>query len=175
MTLPVPTIERRVERTEPDASRERHEKAHRDRSVGLRPLGDGMTRMTPDITASDAAAMMHKLTGAAHQLPADDGRTIDQARADLFVDTLLDRRAGAPGYRAVIGITVPLSLMGPQDRGPPGAATTLARRLRMHHPNLAHLHTTSRPTADRRLGPHHPRAGGWGDPSRVCRCEPAVA
>jgi hypothetical protein len=109
-------LERWVERTEADASRERHEKAHRDRSVGLRPLGDGMTRVTADISSSDAAAIRQKLTGAAHQLPADDDRTIDQARADLFVDALLDRREGGLGYRAVIGITVPLSsLMGFSD------------------------------------------------------------
>ncbi|MCW2839560.1 MAG: hypothetical protein JWR55_1043 [Aeromicrobium sp.] len=37
-------LERWVERTEAGAARERHERAHADRAVGLRPLGDGMTR-----------------------------------------------------------------------------------------------------------------------------------
>lgn len=105
-----------VERTEAAESRRRHEIARRDRKVALRPLGDGMTRLTADITSTDAAAVMQRLSGAAHKLPAGDERTIDQARADLLVDTLLDRHEGGLGYRAVIGITVPLSsLMGFSD------------------------------------------------------------
>ncbi|UUP12344.1 13E12 repeat family protein [Aeromicrobium wangtongii] len=109
-------LDRWVGRTEAEESRRRHEIAHRDRKVGLRPLGDGMTRMTAEITSADAAAIMQRLSGAAHQLPATDDRTIDQARADLLVDTLLDRREGGLGYRAVVGITVPLSsLMGFSD------------------------------------------------------------
>jgi len=106
-------LDRWVERTEADASRERHVIAHRDRAVGLRPVGDGMTRLTATMASTDAAAIMQSLTAAAHALPADDDRTIDQARADLLTDTLLDRRDGGLGYRAVIGVTVPLSsLMG---------------------------------------------------------------
>jgi hypothetical protein len=106
-------LDRWVERTEADASRERHQIARRDRSVNLRPVSDGMTRLTANLSALEAAAIIQSLTKAAHALPGDDPRTLDQARADLFVDTLLDRRDGGLGYRAVIGITVPLSsLMG---------------------------------------------------------------
>lgn len=109
-------LDRWVERTEADASKARHIKAFADRAVGLRPLGDGMTRLTADLGAADAAAIMQSLTKTAHGLPAGDDRTIDQARADLLVDTLLGRRDGGLGYRAVIGVTVPLSsLMGFSD------------------------------------------------------------
>jgi len=120
-----------VERTEADESSRRHEIAHRDRKVTLRPLGDGMTRLTADLTSTDAAAAMQSLSKAAHQLPADDDRTIDQARADVLVDTLLDRREGGLGYRAVIGVTVPLSsLMGFSDA--PGELTDRSATIPAH-------------------------------------------
>jgi hypothetical protein len=125
-----------VERTEADAARERHRVAHADRKVALRPLGDGMTRLTADLESTDAAAIMQSLSKAAHVLPAADERTIDQARADLFADTLLDRRAngsdgGGLGYRAVIGITVPLSsLMGFSDV--PGELTDRSASIPAH-------------------------------------------
>nr|WP_254451047.1 DUF222 domain-containing protein [Aeromicrobium stalagmiti] len=109
-------LDRWVERTESGESLRRHQIAHRDRKVALKPLGDGMTRLSADLASSDAAAIMQSLSKAAHGLPADDDRTIDQARTDLLVDTLLDRREGGLGFRAIIGITVPLSsLMGFSD------------------------------------------------------------
>ena len=109
-------LDRWVERTEADASRARHELARADRAVTVRPLGDGMARLTASVSAVEAAAIVQSLTKAAHALPADDPRTIDQARADLLVDTLLGRSEGGLGFRAVIGVTVPLSsLMGFSD------------------------------------------------------------
>nr|WP_244633005.1 DUF222 domain-containing protein [Aeromicrobium sp. CFBP 8757] len=124
-------LDRWVERSEPAESARRHAIAHRDRKVALRPLGDGMTRLTADLTAGDATAIMQKLSGCAHQLPADDGRTIDQARADLLADTLLGRRGGGLGYRAVIGVTVPLSsLMGFSDA--PGELTDRSATIPAH-------------------------------------------
>lgn len=109
-------LDRWVERTEAAASRERHRIAHRDRAIGLRPLGDGMTRITTDIASTDAVAIMQSLTKSAHALPSADDRTIDQARSDIYVDILLGRREGESGYRAVVGVTVPLSsLMGFSD------------------------------------------------------------
>jgi hypothetical protein len=124
-------LDRWVERTETGAARERHQIAHRERSVGLRPLGDGMTRLTADVESTDAGAIMQALSKAAHALPAGDERTIDQARADLFVDTLLGRRDGGLGYRAVIGVTVPLSsLMGFSDA--PGELTDRSATIPAH-------------------------------------------
>ncbi|KAA1373579.1 DUF222 domain-containing protein [Aeromicrobium fastidiosum] len=124
-------LDRWVERTEATESARRHERAHADRKVSSRPLGDAMTRLTADVAATDAAAVMQSLTGAAHGLPADDGRTIDQARADLLVDTLLGREPGGLGFRAVIGITVPLSsLMGFSDV--PGELTDRSATIPAH-------------------------------------------
>lgn len=109
-------LDRWVERTEADAARQRHQIAQHDRSVRLRTLGDGMTRLTADLTATDAAAIMQRLTGTAHALPSEDPRTLDQARTDILANTLLERHDGGLGYQAVIGITVPLSsLMGFSD------------------------------------------------------------
>ena len=120
-----------VERTESTESARRHERARADRRVSLRPLGDGMTRLTAELAATDAAAIVQGLTAKAHALPADDDRTIDQARADLLVDTLLGRRAGGLGYRPVIGITVPLSsLMGFSDA--PGELTDRSSTIPAH-------------------------------------------
>ncbi|NRQ51462.1 HNH endonuclease signature motif containing protein [Aeromicrobium stalagmiti] len=124
-------LDRWVERTEAGASKERHVKAFADRAVGLRPLGDGMTRLTADLGAADAAAIMQSLTKTAHALPADDDRTIDQARTDLLADTLLGRRDGGLGYRPVIGVTVPLSsLMGFSDT--PGELTDRTATIPAH-------------------------------------------
>lgn len=131
-----------VERTEATESARRHERAHADRSVSLRPLGDGMTRLTAELAATDAAAIMQGLTAQAHALPADDGRTIDQARADLLVDTVLGRRDGGLGYRAVIGITVPLSsLMGFSDA--PGELTDRSSTIPAHIVRAAMADETS--------------------------------
>ncbi|WP_456697410.1 DUF222 domain-containing protein [Aeromicrobium sp. P5_D10] len=122
-------LDRWVERTEAQAAR--HELANADRNVALRPAGDGMSRITAVINSVDAAAIMARLTGAAHQLPAEDPRTIDQARADLLADGLLERRDGGLGYRAVIGITVPLSsLMGFSDA--PGELTDRSATIPAH-------------------------------------------
>lgn len=124
-------LDRWVERTEADASRARHERAMADRAVRSRQLGDGMTRVYADIAASHAAAVMQGLTKAAHALPKDDPRRIDQARADLFVDALVGRSPGALGYQAVIGITVPLSsLMGFSDA--PGELTDRSATIPAH-------------------------------------------
>lgn len=124
-------LDRWVERTEAAAAAARHELARTDRHVALRPAGDGMTRLTALIPSVEAAAIMQSLTGAAHQLPSADPRTIDQARADLFVDTLLGRHDGGLGYRAVIGVTVPLSsLMGFSDT--PGELTDRSATIPAH-------------------------------------------
>lgn len=120
-----------VERTESTESARRHERAYADRQVSVRPLGDGMARLSAELAATDAAAIMQGLTATAHALPADDDRTIDQARADLLVDALLDRHDGGLGYRAVIGITVPLSsLMGFSDA--PGELTDRSSTIPAH-------------------------------------------
>jgi hypothetical protein len=90
-----------------------------------------MTRLSAVMASTDAAAIMLKLSGEAHQMPADDERTIDQARTDLLVDTLLDRRDGGLGCRAVIGVTVPLSsLMGFSDT--PGELTDRSATIPAH-------------------------------------------
>ncbi|MBP2391703.1 hypothetical protein JOF40_002828 [Aeromicrobium fastidiosum] len=124
-------LDRWVERTEATESARRHERAHADRKVSSRPLGDGMTRLTADVASTDAAAVMQSLTGTAHGLPADDGRTIDQARADLMVDALLGREPGGLGYKAVIGVTVPLSsLLGFSDV--PGELTDRSATIPAH-------------------------------------------
>ena len=135
-------LDRWVERTEADAARSRHDKAFADRAVGLRPLGDGMTRLTADLASGDAAAIMQGLTAGARALPGDDGRLIDQQRADLLVEALLDRRGGGLGFRAVIGVTVPLSsLMGFSDT--PGELTDRSATIPGHIVRTAMADPTS--------------------------------
>jgi hypothetical protein len=124
-------LDRWVERTEAEAARQRHQLAMADRRVQVRPVGDGMARVSAVIGTADAAAIMQSLTKVARARAADDPRTIDQARADLLADTLLGRREGGLGYRAVIGITVPLSsLMGFSDV--PGELTDRSATIPAH-------------------------------------------
>jgi hypothetical protein len=84
---------RLVVRLEPEAFAERHRRALAERRVTVVQGADGMGYVTGEVSAADAAAIDGMLAAAARDLGADDPRTEQQRRADLFADLLLGRLA----------------------------------------------------------------------------------
>jgi hypothetical protein len=82
---------RLVVQLEPLAFEERPGRALADRRVAVVQGADGMGYVTGEVSAADAAAIDGMLAAAARSLGADDPRTEQQRRADLFADLLLGR------------------------------------------------------------------------------------
>jgi hypothetical protein len=78
-------------RLEPLAFAERHRRALADRRVSVVQGVDGIGYVTGEVSAADAAAIDGMLAGLARSLGAEDPRTDQQRRADLFADLLLGR------------------------------------------------------------------------------------
>jgi hypothetical protein len=80
---------RAVLRLDPAGAQQRHEKRRQERRVELNPLEDAMAELTAILPAPDATAIYQRLNDFAQATPPDDGRTMDQRRADTFTDLLL--------------------------------------------------------------------------------------
>jgi hypothetical protein len=78
---------------EPLAFDERHRRALTERRVTVVQGVDGMGYVTGEVSAADAAAIDGLLAATARSLGADDPRTEQQRRSDLFADLLLGRLA----------------------------------------------------------------------------------
>ncbi|HZN83545.1 MAG TPA: DUF222 domain-containing protein [Mycobacterium sp.] len=84
---------RLVVQLEPLAFQQRHRRALAERRVTVVQGADGIGYVTGEMSAADAAAIDAVLAAAARNLGADDPRTDQQRRADLFADLLLGRLA----------------------------------------------------------------------------------
>jgi hypothetical protein len=80
-----------VVRLEPEAFQRRHRRALAERRVTVIQGADGMGYVTGEVSAADAAAIDGMLAAAARSLGAQDPRTEQQRRSDLFADLLLGR------------------------------------------------------------------------------------
>ncbi|HEU5268996.1 MAG TPA: DUF222 domain-containing protein, partial [Jatrophihabitans sp.] len=89
----VPQLRRRVRRAvlalDPTTAEQRHQRALAERRVEYHPGEDGMACLSVFLGAPEAQLVHTRLTAAATLLPAGDPRTLDQQRADLFVDAVL--------------------------------------------------------------------------------------
>ena len=127
----VPQLRRRVRRAalalDPSTAEQRHQLALTDRRVDYHPGEDGMASLTAFLPAPEAQLLFTRLTAAAGLLPAEDPRSLDQQRADLFVDGLLsglpeDALPTVQGRRPATQITVSAdTLLGLDDQ--PGHLT----------------------------------------------------
>ena len=98
---------------------DRHEEALRGRRVVREPAQDGMAWLSLYIPAVEAQAVLDRATAMAKVLAAADGetRTLDQLRADVVSDLLIDGEVPAHpeavrGIRPRVAVTVPaLSLL----------------------------------------------------------------
>ncbi len=84
---------RLVVQLEPLAFAERHRRALAERRVTVVQGADGMGYVTGEVSAADAAAIDALLAATSRSLGAEDPRTDQQRRADLFADLLLGRIA----------------------------------------------------------------------------------
>ena len=84
---------RLVVQLEPLAFAERHRRALAERRVTVVQGADGMGYVTGEVSAVDAAAIDSMLAATARSLGADDPRSEQQRRSDLFADLLLSRFA----------------------------------------------------------------------------------
>jgi hypothetical protein len=82
---------RLVVQREPLAFAERHRRALAERRVTVVQGADGIGYVTGEVSAADAAAI--DATAMARSLGAENPRTEQQRRADLFADLLLGRLA----------------------------------------------------------------------------------
>ena len=74
-----------------DHAADRHRRALAERRVTVVQGADGMGYVTGEVSAADAAAVDALLAASSRALGADDPRTDQQRRADLFADLLLGR------------------------------------------------------------------------------------
>jgi hypothetical protein len=130
-------IEREILLADPADAQRRHAQAAAGRRVWFSAMPDGMGQMVADLTADGMALVRAMLDAAAIGMKTadpDNGRTMDQRRADALVDlarlSLATGRLGgdgltlpaAQGRRPHIQVTVPLStLIGIDDH--PGELT----------------------------------------------------
>lgn len=115
------TVTRAVHRLDPLTQQARHVRARAERGVFLRDAGHGMTELLALLPTTDAGVLYTRVDAAARLLPRDDGRTLDQQRADVLVDGVLsgipiDGLPTVQGRAPQLNITVPLStLVGDDD------------------------------------------------------------
>jgi hypothetical protein len=84
---------------------------------------DGMTELRATLPAADAESIFTRLTAAARLIPQDDGRTLDQKRADLLVDGILagiafESLPRMQGRRPTVQVIVSLSTLLGLDEEP---------------------------------------------------------
>lgn len=107
---------------------ERYEQAVQGRRVWVEPADDAMARLMVYLPAVEAHAVWHRATTIAKRLKARDGedRTLDQLRADILADLLIDGDTTtlppeARGIRATVVVTVPaLALLDDAQDGQAG-------------------------------------------------------
>lgn len=113
-------LRRLVERTQARTLQERHEAARKTRRIGIEYGQDGMATLFVHAPALELHAIFGRATAIAKAVIAQEGpdsRTLDQVRADVVCDLLIDGTTAATpaaerGIRASVVVTVPaLSLL----------------------------------------------------------------
>ena len=134
---------------------ERHTAALQRRRVVVEPAEDGMAWFSALIPAVEAHAAMGRVTTLAKVLGGRDEetRTLDQLRADVFADLLIEGETGshppeARGIRATVAVTIPaLSLLENDSAGDTGT------RPRRHRRNPAGWQAAADPPTVEGIGP----------------------
>ena len=102
---------------DPDLAKDRYQKAMDDRRVVLEPNDRGTSNLTGlDLPAADAQAAMRRINTLAKAAKrADDHRTMDQVRADVYLDLLNGRHLKQGRGRGMVDITVELTTLAALD------------------------------------------------------------
>ncbi|MGH3095971.1 MAG: DUF222 domain-containing protein, partial [Streptosporangiales bacterium] len=81
-------VKRAADRLDPATAAERHRESRADRRVWRQPVADGMAVLGGMFAAEHVAAAYATLDEEAHRANPDDPRTVEQRRADAFIDRL---------------------------------------------------------------------------------------
>lgn len=97
-----------VLRVDPDGAERRRQRRICDRAVLMQPGEDGTAGLTAvNLDAADAVAAYRRLDSYARTMGADDGRSMDQRRADVLIDLVLGRELpSSPGGGVEVQVTV---------------------------------------------------------------------
>jgi hypothetical protein len=111
---------------------ERHEEAMQRRQVLVEPAEDGMAWFMAFLPTVEAYAAHGRVTamGKAIKAQVDESRTLDQIRADVLGDLLIDGRVDyhpgeVRGIRATVAVTVPVLALLDGGETEPGSAADL--------------------------------------------------
>ncbi len=99
-------LKRFVARVESDLHAERAEEERASRGVVVEHGDEGMSWLSAYLPALQAAAIDRRLTREAKALGADDERTTQQRRADLFASWLTTNETGEPAIGADVAVTI---------------------------------------------------------------------
>ncbi|MDY0910930.1 HNH endonuclease signature motif containing protein [Microbacterium sp. CFBP9034] len=111
---------------------QRHQEALEKRRVIVEPADDGMAWLSALLPAVEARAIQSRVTAMAKVIAEGDGetRTLDQVRADVLGDLLVEGEAGvhpaeARGIRASVMVTVPVLALLDDDSAGSGEPPTV--------------------------------------------------
>ena len=112
-------LAKRVVKAEPEQFEARYRRAFADRRVETSQDLDGMGSLWATTSAFDLTRIDYRLTRLAQDCGAEDPRTLEQRRADIFVDLILGQSTGRGAWMsasAAVAVTVPVqSLVGADD------------------------------------------------------------
>ncbi len=111
-----------IARAEAELFNERAERARGDRGVDVIHGDDGMSWMTVHHQSHVLAAVDKRLTKEAKAFGADDPRTMQQRRADLFAAWMTTNEARKAAISADIAVTLPASALAGATDAPAVAA-----------------------------------------------------
>ena len=102
-----------IARLDPDGAKARHQVRKRDRRVELTPMDDAMAELRAYLPATDATRIYRTLDQFANAAAPGDERTMDQRRADAFVDLLLKPAGRGNGTNSgvVVQVTMPATML----------------------------------------------------------------
>jgi hypothetical protein len=116
------SITRTVLKLDPASAELKHQRAVDDRHVRIGPAEHGMAWLIALLPAEAAQAIYTRLHGAARSAPSDDGRSMDQLRADALTDGVLhgiDHELPTEhGHRPAISVIISLSTLTGTDDEP---------------------------------------------------------
>jgi hypothetical protein len=105
-------LRKRCVEADPDLAQRRYEEALAERRVELEASEEGTAHLSGyDLAAPEAVAALRRITEIAFSLAGSDGRTLDQIRADVFLDLLMGKVVDHATGRGTIDLLVDLATL----------------------------------------------------------------